>query len=50
MKHLILAYLDPGTGSLILQIIIASIVGAFFVLKNLWKRIIFFFKGFFHIH
>ncbi len=34
MKHLVLAYLDPGTGSLVLQMIIASVVGVFFKLKN----------------
>ncbi len=50
MKFLILAYLDPGTGSLILQMLIASILGVFFVLKNFWKRVLFFFKGFLHIH
>lgn len=50
MKHLIFAYLDPGTGSLILQVLIASLVGAFFVLKNFWKKVVFFLKGFLHFH
>ena len=50
MKHLVLAYLDPGTGSLVLQMIIASVVGVFFMLKNFWKRAIFFFRDFLHIH
>lgn len=36
------AYIDPGTGSYILQIVIASIVGAAFMLKLFWKRILFF--------
>lgn len=33
------AYLDPGSGSFILQILIASIVGALFLLKQYWRRI-----------
>ena len=37
------AYLDPGTGSYILQMIIAGILGAAFAIKMFWIRI----KGFF---
>jgi len=33
------AYVDPGTGSYILQIVIAGVVGAAFTLKLLWRRI-----------
>jgi hypothetical protein len=33
------AYLDPGTGSYIFQLIIASIVGLGFVVKIYWKKI-----------
>ncbi len=33
------AYIDPGTGSYILQIVIAGVVGAAFMLKLFWKRI-----------
>jgi hypothetical protein len=36
------AYLDPGTGSYILQIIIAAIIGSFFVIKPFFTKI----KGF----
>ncbi|GMQ91081.1 MAG: hypothetical protein BMS9Abin11_0387 [Gammaproteobacteria bacterium] len=32
------AYLDPGTGSIILQLLIAAIVGALFTLKLYWYR------------
>jgi len=40
------AYLDPGTGSYILQILIASLFGALFMLKVFWGRIVgFFSKG-----
>jgi hypothetical protein len=40
------AYLDPGTGSYVLQILIASLVGALFMLKVFWGRIVgFFSKG-----
>lgn len=33
------AYLDPGTGSLIIQSTIAAITGALFVLKTYWHKI-----------
>ncbi|MBI4132332.1 MAG: hypothetical protein HY474_01735 [Candidatus Sungbacteria bacterium] len=33
------AYLDPGTGSFILQIILASLFGASFAVKNFWRRV-----------
>jgi hypothetical protein len=40
------AYLDPGTGSYILQILIAGLFGALFMLKVFWGRIAGFFgKG-----
>ena len=32
-------YIDPGTGSYILQILVAGIVGSLFVVKIFWKRI-----------
>jgi hypothetical protein len=35
----ILAYLDPGTGSLILQVIIGGILGVGVVLKTYWSKI-----------
>ncbi len=34
------AYIDPGTGSFVIQGIIAAVVGAGFALKVFWKRII----------
>lgn len=33
------AYIDPGTGSLIIQIIIGGLLGAMFALKIYWKRL-----------
>ena len=30
------AYLDPGTGSYVIQVGIGLIAGAFFVIKNYW--------------
>lgn len=39
------AYLDPGTGSFLLQILIAGLVGAFFSIKIFWQRIKNFFTG-----
>lgn len=33
------AYLDPGTGSIILQMLIAGIVGAMYTIKLYWYRL-----------
>ncbi len=33
------AYIDPGTGSYVLQLIIAGLLGAAFAVKIYWKRI-----------
>lgn len=33
------AYLDPGSGSLILQLILAAILGGLFVLRSYWTKI-----------
>jgi len=41
------AYIDPGTGSLIIQILLAALVGAGFGVKIFWTKIkTFFFKVF----
>lgn len=37
------AYLDPGSGSFLIQLLIAGLVGAAFFLRSSWGRI----KGFF---
>ena len=41
------AYIDPGTGSLILQIVIASLVGSLFLLKVFWRKVKTFFTNVF---
>jgi hypothetical protein len=33
------AYIDPGTGSYLLQLAIGSILGGLFVLRMYWKRV-----------
>ena len=33
------AYLDPGTGSYIFQMLIASVVGGLFALKMYWRKL-----------
>lgn len=33
------AYLDPGSGSFVIQLLIAGIVGAGFLIKAYWKKI-----------
>jgi hypothetical protein len=39
-----MAYLDPGTGSYMLQMLLALLVGGAFALKVFWKRILAFFR------
>jgi len=41
------AYLDPGTGSYIVQLIIAALCGGFFAIKMFWKNIVAFFSKLF---
>jgi len=38
------AYLDPGTGSYVFQILIASIIGGAVVFKSGWSKIVELFK------
>jgi len=33
------AYLDPGSGSFLIQLLIAGLVGAGFIIKAYWKKI-----------
>jgi hypothetical protein len=35
-----MAYIDPGTGSYVLQLIIAAVVGVSFSIKIFWKKIV----------
>ena len=35
----VLNYIDPGTGSLVIQILIASLVGGLFMLKVYWRKV-----------
>jgi membrane associated rhomboid family serine protease len=39
------AYLDPGTGSYVLQMVIAGLLGAFFFIKLSWKKMMNFFSN-----
>ena len=41
------AYLDPGSGSFILQLILASLMGALFMLGVYWKKVKAFFLDLF---
>jgi hypothetical protein len=41
------AYLDPGTGSYVLQLAIAALLGGLYAVKVFWKRITNFFKNIF---
>ncbi|GAF94702.1 unnamed protein product [marine sediment metagenome] len=44
----LLAYLDPGTGSYIIQMVLAGIVGTLFVIKIYWKKVKNYFRNLFH--
>lgn len=37
--HTYLLYIDPGSGSYLVQMIIAGILGAVFYFKNLWWKV-----------
>jgi len=39
-----LAYLDPGSGSFILQILLATLLASLLFMKNFWRKIIGIFK------
>ena len=41
------AYVDPGTGSYVLQIVIAGLVASAFAIKTFWLNIVAFFGGIF---
>ena len=41
------AYIDPGTGSFIIQMIIAGAMGALFTVKVYWKKISSYLKSLF---
>jgi len=41
------AYLDPGTGSYVFQVLIAFLVGSMFAIKIYWRNIVAFFKRLF---
>lgn len=34
------AYLDPGTGSYLFQVLVASVLGALFAIKLYWARLV----------
>ena len=46
MTHpfIIIAYLDPGTGSVLLQLILASLLGVGVAVRIFWHKIVSLFK------
>lgn len=42
------AYLDPGSGSYLLQILLAGLLAASFMLKSFWQKLRAFFSRFFN--
>ncbi len=47
ISGIILAYLDPGSGSYLIQILIAALLGGGFAIKAFWKQISAFFRKLF---
>ena len=46
MLGFILSYIDPGSSSMLIQMLVAGVLGALFFIKNSWYRIkSFFFKS-----
>lgn len=41
------AYLDPGSGSFILQLLLATLLGLLFLLKTYWQKVTTFIKKLF---
>lgn len=41
------AYLDPGTGSYVVQLLIGGVLGGVFALGVFWRRVLAFFKRLF---
>lgn len=37
--RILFLYIDPGSGSYLVQVIIAAILGGLFWFKNLWRRL-----------
>ncbi|CAB1065081.1 hypothetical protein D1BOALGB6SA_9878 [Olavius sp. associated proteobacterium Delta 1] len=46
-NHSAHAYLDPGTGSYMLQMVLAALFGALFAVKLFWNKIKLFLKNLF---
>jgi len=45
VRSLFILYIDPGTGSLLLQIVAGSLIASIVFFKKTWYTIISFFKG-----
>jgi hypothetical protein len=39
------AYLDPGTGSAVIQMVVAGVMGALFMMKLYWRKLVAYFGG-----
>jgi hypothetical protein len=37
--HIFLLYIDPGSGSYLVQVIIAAVLGGAFWIKKFWRKI-----------
>ena len=43
--HMLLGYIDPGSGMIILQLIAAGIIGVLIFFRNLWWKFLGIFTG-----
>lgn len=44
MKELLILYIDPGTGSLLLQVIVGGIIAGSLFFKKTWSSVLSIFK------
>ena len=49
LPQIVYAYLDPGTGSYLIQVVIAALLGGLYAVKLFWKNIKTFIKNIFSI-
>jgi hypothetical protein len=41
----VLAYLDPGAGSMVIQVVVGGLLGGLLLIKIFWRKILAFLKG-----
>jgi len=47
LPHNVYAYLDPGSGSLLIQVLIGAVLGSLYFIKTYWTKLTEFVTSFF---